>query len=127
MTERGANYPIEIIYPSTSFYLCDVVCVLVLFKHFFILYCCVCDILITDVEEKVQNIPTPFKKLVFVLIDAMKYDFVYKTYHRQSMPYLSKLFNDGRVQLYKSLAKAPTVTLPRLKVVKIRQFMFYKM
>lgn len=63
-----------------------------------------------------SRIPARFKKLVFVLVDAMRFDFINSPRYQKHMPFLEKLTLKGHRKLFKSMAKAPTVTLPRLKV-----------
>ena len=73
------------------------------------------------VKQRIPHgkISAPFKKLVFILIDAMRFDFINSLHYRQHLPFVSKLMGNGHGVLYKSQAKAPTVTLPRLKVSSI--------
>ena len=60
-------------------------------------------------------------RLVWIIIDAMRLDFVTDPNHLRRMPFLRKTLEQGQAKLYKSVAKAPTVTLPRIKVF----FQFY--
>uniref|UniRef100_T1K8C0 GPI ethanolamine phosphate transferase 2 C-terminal domain-containing protein n=1 Tax=Tetranychus urticae TaxID=32264 RepID=T1K8C0_TETUR len=54
-----------------------------------------------------------FKKLVFVLIDALRADFI----SVQSMPFVSELLNNNTAIRFTSTAATPTVTMPRLKAL----------
>ncbi|KAA1065404.1 major facilitator super transporter protein [Puccinia graminis f. sp. tritici] len=57
----------------------------------------------------------PFDRLVFVLIDALRSDFMFGTDSR--MNFTQSLVRDGKALPYTAIAQAPTVTLPRLKAM----------
>ncbi|EEC01430.1 conserved hypothetical protein [Ixodes scapularis] len=57
---------------------------------------------------------TPLK-LVFVLIDALRFDFVAD--RSRSLSFLGSMLRDRKALLYRSRAYSPTVTLPRIKTL----------
>ncbi|OAV89434.1 hypothetical protein PTTG_05988 [Puccinia triticina 1-1 BBBD Race 1] len=57
----------------------------------------------------------PFDRLVFVLIDALRSDFMFGADSR--MNFTQSLVRDGKALPYTAIAQAPTVTLPRLKAM----------
>ena len=59
--------------------------------------------------------PTLFDKLVIVLIDALRADFILNG-QNNSMPHVSEMIRDGRGIVFDVKAHPPTVTLPRIKV-----------
>lgn len=62
-----------------------------------------------------RNLKSPvFDKLVFVVIDALRTDFV------SSMANVKQLWRRGRVMWYTANVHPPTVTLPRIKVSYIQ-------
>ena len=61
--------------------------------------------------------PRPvFDKLVIVLIDALRSDFVFD---KTDMVQLKKMIGGGRAVGFEVKAHPPTVTLPRIKVCKL--------
>ncbi|XP_037758202.1 GPI ethanolamine phosphate transferase 2 isoform X6 [Chelonia mydas] len=63
------------------------------------------------------KIPSPlFKKVVIVLIDALRDDFVFGSKGKQFMPYTTELVEKGTCHSFIAEAKPPTVTMPRIKV-----------
>ncbi|MBW0513396.1 hypothetical protein O181_053111 [Austropuccinia psidii MF-1] len=68
---------------------------------------------------KPPNLPQtpsePFGKLVFVVIDALRSDFMFGNHSK--MDFSQSLIRDGKALPYTALAQAPTVTLPRLKAL----------
>ncbi|CAN7997412.1 unnamed protein product [Ixodes hexagonus] len=66
------------------------------------------------------DLPPPFSKrtppkLIFVLIDAFRFDFVID--RSRSLKFLSSMLRDRKALLYRSRAYSPTVTLPRIKTL----------
>ncbi|KAI9616299.1 hypothetical protein KEM48_005213 [Puccinia striiformis f. sp. tritici PST-130] len=57
----------------------------------------------------------PFDRLVFVLIDALRSDFMFGV--DSKMNFSQSLVRTGKALPYTALAQAPTVTLPRLKAM----------
>lgn len=55
-----------------------------------------------------------FDRIVIVLIDALRSDFIYD--EREQMPFLSEQIKRGHANGYIVQAHPPTVTLPRIKV-----------
>ena len=60
-------------------------------------------------------------KFIFMIIDAMRYDFVFETAEATNknlirMPFVNKLLRNRKAIPYKLIAKPPTVTLRRIKV-----------
>ncbi|XP_025026994.1 GPI ethanolamine phosphate transferase 2 [Python bivittatus] len=64
-----------------------------------------------------QEIPPLFKKVVIVLIDALRDDFVFGSKGLQFMPYTTQLVEKGTIHAFIAEAKAPTVTMPRIKAL----------
>lgn len=63
------------------------------------------------------KIPPPlFKKVVIVLIDALRDDFVFGSKGKQFMPYTTQVIEKGTSYSFIAEAKPPTVTMPRIKV-----------
>ncbi|XP_077982034.1 GPI ethanolamine phosphate transferase 2, catalytic subunit-like [Glandiceps talaboti] len=58
-----------------------------------------------------------FGKLVIVLIDALRADFVFGEKAYQHMPFTHKLIQDGKTLSFLAKAHPPTVTMPRLKAI----------
>ncbi|XP_067409509.1 GPI ethanolamine phosphate transferase 2 isoform X2 [Emydura macquarii macquarii] len=64
------------------------------------------------------KIPSPlFKKVVIVLIDALRDDFVFGSKGKQFMPYTTQLVEKGTCHSFIAEAKPPTVTMPRIKAL----------
>ena len=59
-----------------------------------------------------QSLPV-FDKLVIVLIDALRSDFVFE---KKGMVKVERIIADGRGVAFEAKAHPPTVTLPRIKV-----------
>ncbi|KAL2128578.1 hypothetical protein VTI74DRAFT_9003 [Chaetomium olivicolor] len=57
----------------------------------------------------------PFNKLVFMVVDALRSDFVYTT--DSGFEYLQSLIRDGDALPFTAHATSPTVTMPRLKAI----------
>ncbi|XP_014809291.1 PREDICTED: GPI ethanolamine phosphate transferase 2 isoform X4 [Calidris pugnax] len=64
------------------------------------------------------KIPPPlFKKVVIVLIDALRDDFVFGSKGKQFMPYTTQVIEKGTSYSCIAEAKPPTVTMPRIKAL----------
>ncbi|KFP08492.1 GPI ethanolamine phosphate transferase 2, partial [Calypte anna] len=64
------------------------------------------------------KIPSPlFKKVVIVLIDALRDDFVFGSKGKQFMPYTTQVVEKGTSYSFIAEAKPPTVTMPRIKAL----------
>ncbi|NXN95423.1 PIGG transferase, partial [Rhinopomastus cyanomelas] len=61
--------------------------------------------------------PPLFKKVVLVLIDALRYDFVFGSKGKQFMPYTTQVVEKGTSYSFIAEAKPPTVTMPRIKAL----------
>ncbi|OAA59355.1 Alkaline-phosphatase-like, core domain protein [Cordyceps fumosorosea ARSEF 2679] len=68
-----------------------------------------------EVLESGPPPPAPFDKLVFVVIDALRSDFVYA--HGSGFEYTQSLIRDGAAIPFTAYARSPTVTMPRLKAI----------
>ncbi|PLW17035.1 hypothetical protein PCANC_09292 [Puccinia coronata f. sp. avenae] len=60
--------------------------------------------------------PPPFHRLVFVVIDALRSDFMFDS-NLSRMAFAQSLVRSGKALPYTAMAQAPTVTLPRLKAL----------
>ncbi|GAA5927520.1 mannose-ethanolamine phosphotransferase LAS21 [Sporobolomyces koalae] len=69
----------------------------------------------TAAPAHVRSAQEPFSRLVFVLVDALRSDFVYGP--SSSMNFTRSLIESGKALPYTAVAQAPTVTLPRLKAL----------
>ncbi|XP_051498625.1 GPI ethanolamine phosphate transferase 2 isoform X2 [Apus apus] len=64
------------------------------------------------------KIPPPlFKKVVIVLIDALRDDFVFGSKGKQFMPYTTQVVEKGTSYSFIAEVKPPTVTMPRIKAL----------
>ncbi|NXF06967.1 PIGG transferase, partial [Smithornis capensis] len=64
------------------------------------------------------KIPPPlFNKVVIVLIDALRDDFVFGSKGKQFMPYTTQVVEKGTSYSFIAEAKPPTVTMPRIKAL----------
>ncbi|XP_071396637.1 GPI ethanolamine phosphate transferase 2 isoform X5 [Centroberyx affinis] len=60
--------------------------------------------------------PQPlFKRVVIMLVDALREDFVFGPNGRKNMPYTRHLVERGSTQSFVAKARPPTVTMPRIK------------
>ncbi|KAK5997425.1 GPI ethanolamine phosphate transferase 2 [Cladobotryum mycophilum] len=57
----------------------------------------------------------PFDKLVFIVVDALRSDFVYSENSR--FEYMQSLIRDGSAIPFTANARSPTVTMPRIKAI----------
>jgi len=56
-------------------------------------------------------------KLVWIVIDAMRLDFITDENHQKETPFINKVLKSNQAKVYKAIAKAPTVTMPRIKAL----------
>ncbi|XP_075061459.1 GPI ethanolamine phosphate transferase 2, catalytic subunit isoform X2 [Mixophyes fleayi] len=64
------------------------------------------------------QLPHPlFKRVVILLIDAFRQDFVFGDKGKQHMPYITQLIEKGTTHSFIAKATAPTVTMPRIKAL----------
>lgn len=64
-----------------------------------------------------SSLPQPlFKRVVVMLVDALREDFVFGASGRLLMPYTRRLLERGSAHSFVAKARAPTVTMPRIKV-----------
>uniref|UniRef100_U3JS33 Phosphatidylinositol glycan anchor biosynthesis class G (EMM blood group) n=1 Tax=Ficedula albicollis TaxID=59894 RepID=U3JS33_FICAL len=72
----------------------------------------------TGMVSNWTKIPPPlFKKVVIVLIDALRDDFVFGSKGKQFMPYTTQVVEKGTSYSFIAEAKPPTVTMPRIKAL----------
>uniref|UniRef100_A0A673LKY5 Phosphatidylinositol glycan anchor biosynthesis class G n=1 Tax=Sinocyclocheilus rhinocerous TaxID=307959 RepID=A0A673LKY5_9TELE len=65
-----------------------------------------------------RKAPEPlFKRVVIVLIDALREDFVFGSDGRRFMPYTSHVVERGSSHSFIAKARPPTVTMPRIKAL----------
>uniref|UniRef100_A0A6Q2YL63 GPI ethanolamine phosphate transferase 2 C-terminal domain-containing protein n=1 Tax=Esox lucius TaxID=8010 RepID=A0A6Q2YL63_ESOLU len=65
-----------------------------------------------------SKLPDPlFKRVVIMLIDALREDFVFGSNGRNDMPYTRHLVERGSTHSFVAKARAPTVTMPRIKAL----------
>ncbi|MEE6511174.1 hypothetical protein FKM82_017651 [Ascaphus truei] len=73
------------------------------------------------IEGTISNwtsLPPPlFKRVVILMIDALRQDFVFGSKGKQFMPYVTQLLEKGTTHGFIAKAMAPTVTMPRIKVM----------
>lgn len=64
-----------------------------------------------------SRVPAPlFRRVVIVLIDALRQDFVFGSDGRRFMPYTRHVLERGSSHSFIAKARPPTVTMPRIKV-----------
>uniref|UniRef100_A0A8C1J6M6 Phosphatidylinositol glycan anchor biosynthesis class G n=1 Tax=Cyprinus carpio TaxID=7962 RepID=A0A8C1J6M6_CYPCA len=64
------------------------------------------------------KVPEPlFKRVVMVLIDALREDLVFGSDGRRFMPYTSRVVERGSSHSFIAKARPPTVTMPRIKAL----------
>ncbi|XP_028315942.1 GPI ethanolamine phosphate transferase 2 isoform X2 [Gouania willdenowi] len=65
-----------------------------------------------------SRLPPPlFKRVVIVLVDALREDFVFGANGRTHMPYTRHLVEKGSSHSFVAKARPPTVTMPRIKAL----------
>jgi len=60
---------------------------------------------------------SPYKKLVMVIVDAMRFDFISQLPYKSHMPFIHSVLSKGNGNIFIAKARAPTVTMPRIKVM----------
>uniref|UniRef100_A0A8B9RHG4 Phosphatidylinositol glycan anchor biosynthesis class G n=1 Tax=Astyanax mexicanus TaxID=7994 RepID=A0A8B9RHG4_ASTMX len=72
------------------------------------------------------KVPSPlFKRVVIVLIDALREDFVFGPNGKRFMPYTRHIVERGSSHSFIAKARPPTVTMPRIKVsLKMNRILF---
>ncbi len=82
---------------------------------------------VTDGQAS-QPLSALYGRLVVVLIDALRVDFVIPYQHSglPRMKQVSKMVEDGEVLSFIAKAHPPTVTLPRIKVIILNHCLFMK-
>lgn len=72
---------------------------------------------ITGSSPNSSHLPQPlFKRVVIMLVDALREDFVFGASGRMYMPYTRHLVERGSSHSFVAKARPPTVTMPRIKV-----------
>uniref|UniRef100_A0A673WKC9 Phosphatidylinositol glycan anchor biosynthesis class G (EMM blood group) n=1 Tax=Salmo trutta TaxID=8032 RepID=A0A673WKC9_SALTR len=72
----------------------------------------------TGSSPNLSKVPDPlFMRVVIVLIDALREDFVFGPNGRKYMPYTRHLVERGSTHSFVAKAKPPTVTMPRIKAL----------
>lgn len=71
------------------------------------------DIATFSPDDKTASKPAVFEKLIIVMIDALRSDFLYGK--SSSFKNLHSIYNKGHAMGFTAYANPPTVTLPRLK------------
>ncbi|XP_064874784.1 GPI ethanolamine phosphate transferase 2-like isoform X3 [Oncorhynchus nerka] len=72
----------------------------------------------TGSSPNLSKVPDPlFKRVVIVLIDALREDFVFGPNGRKYMPYTRHLVERGSTHSFVAKARPPTVTMPRIKAL----------
>lgn len=61
--------------------------------------------------------PRLFRRVVLMLVDALREDFLFGPHGRTNMPYTRHLVERGSAHSYVARARAPTVTMPRIKAL----------
>ena len=73
--------------------------------------------IITGRSPNSSRLPQPlFKRVVIMLVDALREDFVFGPSGRLFMPYTRHLVERGSSHSFVAKARPPTVTMPRIKV-----------
>jgi ethanolaminephosphotransferase len=75
--------------------------------------------------SSIQGTGSVYGRLVIMLIDALRADFVFGDAGR-SMPYTRRLLENGRSLNFIARAHPPTVTMPRIKVISHYIYLFEK-
>ena len=68
-----------------------------------------------------------FNRLIIVLIDALRADFVFSEEAKERMPHLSYLLSSSNALGFRAKSHPPTVTLPRIKVSFVTEHISRKM
>ncbi|KAI9515795.1 hypothetical protein NQZ68_022149 [Dissostichus eleginoides] len=71
---------------------------------------------LTGSSPNSSRLPQPlFKRVVIMLVDALREDFVFGPNGRMYMPYTRHLVERGSSHSFVAKARPPTVTMPRIK------------
>ncbi|XP_069092825.1 GPI ethanolamine phosphate transferase 2 isoform X2 [Pleurodeles waltl] len=74
--------------------------------------------LTTGTTSNWTRLPPPlFKRVVLVMIDALREDFVFGPKGKQFMPYITQIVEKGTSRTFIAEATPPTVTMPRIKAL----------
>ncbi|KAL6704584.1 major facilitator superfamily transporter protein [Coniothyrium glycines] len=69
-----------------------------------------------SVDEILRQPPAaPFDKLIFMVVDALRSDFVFG--HDSGMSFVQSLIRDGTALPFTAHATSPTITMPRVKAI----------
>lgn len=91
----------------------------VVYNTFNVLVTVAFSLAFTGSSPNLSKVPDPlFKRVVIVLIDALREDFVFGPNGRKYMPYTRHLVERGSTHSFVAKARPPTVTMPRIKVRK---------
>ncbi|KAJ4337630.1 major facilitator super transporter protein [Didymella glomerata] len=66
-------------------------------------------------NEDLQHPEAPFDKLVFMVVDALRSDFVYS--EESGMSFVQSLIREGTALPFTAHATSPTITMPRVKAI----------
>ncbi|CAI4231014.1 unnamed protein product [Auanema sp. JU1783] len=66
-------------------------------------------------DQERDNFLTPGTRVVFMVIDAWRYDFL--TSAHSPMKFVRKSVENGRAVMFKGIVQPPTVTMPRIKAM----------
>ncbi|KAK0149894.1 GPI ethanolamine phosphate transferase 2 [Merluccius polli] len=73
---------------------------------------------LTGGPHNASRLPEPlFKRVVIMLVDALREDFVFGPDGRANMPYTRHLVERGSAHSFVAKARPPTVTMPRIKAL----------
>lgn len=74
-------------------------------------------LLFTGSSPNSSRLPQPlFKRVVIMLVDALREDFIFGPNGRMHMPYTRHVVERGSSHSFVAKARPPTVTMPRIKV-----------
>ncbi|XP_039252036.2 GPI ethanolamine phosphate transferase 2, catalytic subunit-like isoform X2 [Styela clava] len=71
----------------------------------------------TPTVKSKDPLPKNFTKLVLVVINGLREDFVFASHHLHNLPFIHKLLLGGDAAGFISRAEAPTLTMPRIKAL----------
>ncbi|XP_074530744.1 GPI ethanolamine phosphate transferase 2, catalytic subunit [Halichoeres trimaculatus] len=73
---------------------------------------------LTGTSPNTTRLPQPlFKRVVIMLVDALREDFMFGPDGRKFMPYTRHMVERGSCHSYVAKARPPTVTMPRIKAL----------
>ncbi|PYI23311.1 GPI ethanolamine phosphate transferase 2 [Aspergillus japonicus CBS 114.51] len=70
---------------------------------------------LAECEDSEQNVKPPFDKVIFMVVDALRSDFVYS--NASGFAFTQSLIRSGAALPFTAHASSPTVTMPRLKAM----------